>query len=300
MLEGVRVDSSLRLDLEVSSEYDPLLAKVIAWGPDRASAFARLHSALRETVIFGVESNVSFLARLVKDRDVLSGEMDTGLIERELGRLVPTSPSFEALVLYALVQLQRGHIAATIADPWDAVNGWRLGGASHPLSFDVAQRSGPALVVRLSMRNNQAVALMTNGIDVPVSLTSNGDEGLLDVGGESHRAWSYVDGATTWVCVNGETWTLKAETVRRSKAAAASSNDVRSPMPGTVVAMHATSGDVVTNGQALVVVSAMKMEHVLVAPQRGTVDILVREGDAVVVDQIVARLIPVEDTEDDE
>jgi acetyl-CoA/propionyl-CoA carboxylase biotin carboxyl carrier protein len=71
-------------------------------------------------------------------------------------------------------------------------------------------------------------------------------------------------------------------------------------MPGTVVAMHATSGDVVTNGQALVVVSAMKMEHVLVAPQRGTVDILVREGDAVVVDQIVARLIPVEDTEDDE
>jgi acetyl-CoA/propionyl-CoA carboxylase biotin carboxyl carrier protein len=63
-------------------------------------------------------------------------------------------------------------------------------------------------------------------------------------------------------------------------------------MPGTVVSVRASSGHEVRAGDALVVVSAMKMEHVLVAPRDGTVDILVREGDSVVVDEVVARLVP--------
>jgi acetyl-CoA/propionyl-CoA carboxylase, biotin carboxylase, biotin carboxyl carrier protein len=296
-LEGVRVDSSLRDDLVVSSEYDPLLAKIIAWGPDRARAFERLHDALRESVIFGVETNASFLARLVVDRDVLSGHMDTGLIERELSRLVAAAPSFEALVLYAVAQLER---ETDSADPWDSADGWRLGGSHHSLSFDVAQRGGPTLVMTLSKHDELVVASMDGVDEIPVSLMVSDNDCWLDVGAERHRAWFAFDGATTWVCVNGETWAMKEEVVRRSRAAAASSNDIRSPMPGTVLAVRVGQGDVVTSGQALVIVSAMKMEHVLVAPQAGTVDILVREGDAVVVDEIVARLIPVEVVDDDE
>jgi acetyl-CoA/propionyl-CoA carboxylase biotin carboxyl carrier protein len=69
-------------------------------------------------------------------------------------------------------------------------------------------------------------------------------------------------------------------------------------MPGTVVSVRARSGDDVHAGEALVVVSAMKMEHVLVAPRDGTVDILVREGDSVVVDEVVARLAPIDLTND--
>ncbi len=299
VLEGVRIDSSLKNDLAVSSDYDPLLAKVIAWGPDRASAFQRLHDALRASVIFGVETNLSFLGRLVSDVDVLRGDMDTGLIERELTQLVPTAPSFETLVLYALAQLERGRRGTLVVDPWDAANGWRVGGSPHPLTFNVAQRNGPALTVSLTMRVGYAVAVMPNGDDVAVSLTPGDTQRVLEVGAQAHRAWFHFDGATTWVSVHGETWALKEEVVRRRKGAAASSNEIRSPMPGTVVALQATSGDVVTSGQALVVVSAMKMEHVLVAPRPGSVDILVREGDAVVVDQIVARLIPSEVADDD-
>ncbi|MEO9181504.1 MAG: biotin carboxylase N-terminal domain-containing protein, partial [Acidimicrobiales bacterium] len=228
MLEGVRVDSSLKVGLDVSSEYDPLLAKIIAWGPDRARAFQRLHDALRETIVFGVETNVSFLARLVADRDVLRGDMDTELIERELARLVPTSPSFETLVLYALAQLERGHLGRLTVDPWDAADGWRLGGSPHPLSFKVAQRSGPALAVSLWKRDGCVVASIPDGDGVVVNLATNGIESVLDVGGEAHRAWFYFDGMTTWVSVNGETWALKEEVVRRLKGATSSSNDVRS------------------------------------------------------------------------
>ncbi len=293
VLDHVRVDSSLRPDLIVASEYDPLLAKIIAWGPDRSSAFARLRDALRATVIFGVETNVSFLSRLVQHRDVMHGDLDTELIERELGELVPSAPSFAALVLYGLAQLQRSR-ATDGADPWDAPSGWRLGGTAHPLTFHVAQRTGPSIVLRLSNRDDQLVASSDQG-DAAVSLTSLGDEAVVRVGDESYRAWFKFDGATTWVCVDGETWALTEAVARRSTTTASSSAEVRSPMPGTVVATHAVTGDAVEVGQALVVVSAMKMEHVLTASQRGSVDILVREGDAVVVDQIVARLIPLED-----
>ncbi|MGD0693117.1 MAG: biotin/lipoyl-containing protein, partial [Acidimicrobiales bacterium] len=100
------------------------------------------------------------------------------------------------------------------------------------------------------------------------------------------------DGATTWVCVGGETWPLVEVVASHTRGSADFSNDVRSPMPGTVVSVPGQSGHDVRTGQPLVVVSAMKMEHVLVAPRDGTVDILVREGDSVTVDEVVARLLP--------
>jgi len=125
----------------------------------------------------------------------------------------------------------------------------------------------------------------------------DGDK-FLTVNGESRRAWFRIDGSTTWVCVGGETESRVGEDVGvRVRGSAALSNDVRSPMPGTVVSVRVMSGHHVHAGESLVVVSAMKMEHVLLAPRDGTVDILVREGDSVVVDEVVARMEPTESTE---
>ncbi len=70
-----------------------MLAKVVSWGPDRATALARLAEALEDTVIFGVVTNVGFLRRLVTDPDVVAGDLDTGLIERETASLVSSEPS---------------------------------------------------------------------------------------------------------------------------------------------------------------------------------------------------------------
>ena len=290
--DGVRVDSALLDDLEVATDYDPMLAKVVTWGPDRASALARLARALDDTVIFGVVTNVGFLGRLVANADVVAGHLDTGLIERELASLVAKEPSSTALAVLAMSWLSRLTNQGPLTDPWGALRGWRHGGRTHPMTIravfgDVVQ------VVKVSGTLDAATVVTNGGVEIAASLTERDGDAFVTIDGESRRAWSLVDGSTTWVCVDGETWPFVEDDVaNRVAGAGALSDDVRSPMPGTVVNVRARSGHEVRAGEALVVVSAMKMEHVLVAPHDGTVDILVREGDSVVVDEVMARVHP--------
>jgi acetyl-CoA/propionyl-CoA carboxylase biotin carboxyl carrier protein len=291
--DGIRTDSALLEGLEVASDYDPMLAKVVTWGPDRAIALARLRLALEETVILGVETNVGFLGRLVANPDVVAGNLDTGLIEREVASLVTTEPSIEAFALYAMSWLSRLRPKGPITDPWSAIPGWRLGGPDQPLTLRVTSGGDVTAVVNVSGTLDVASVSLNDGAPVAVDLTERDGEKFITLNGESHRARFCIEGSTTWVCVGGETWPFVEEDVAsRARRTAASSNDVRSPMPGTVVSARAFGEHGVRAGDALVVVSAMKMEHVLVAPRDGTVDILVREGDSVVVDEVVARLMP--------
>jgi acetyl-CoA/propionyl-CoA carboxylase biotin carboxyl carrier protein len=291
--DGVRVDSALLDDLEVATDYDPMLAKVVTWGPDRASALARLARALDDTVIFGVVTNVGFLGRLVANADVVAGHLDTGLIEREVASLVAKEPSSTALAVLAMSWLSRLTNQGPLTDPWGALRGWRHGGRTHPMTIravfgDVVQ------VVKVSGTLDAATVVTNGGVEIAASLTERDGDAFITIDGESRRAWSLVDGSTTWVCVDGETWPFVEDDVAsRVAGAGALSDDVRSPMPGTVVNVRARSGHEVRAGEALVVVSAMKMEHVLVAPHDGTVDILVREGDSVVVDEVMARVHPI-------
>jgi len=288
--EGVRVDSALLGGLNVGTDYDPMLAKVVAWGPDRASALTRIERALEDTVIFGVVTNVGFLRRLVAEPDVVIGRLDTGLIERESTSLVSSGPSYAALALYALSWMVRLTPKGNCADPWESLRGWRNGGRIHPLNWRII--TGETLSVVEASGTLDGATVSIDGVRVVARLAERDGDTFLTIDDETHRAWFRIDGATTWVCVGGETWPIVEDVASRIRGAADSSNDVRSPMPGTVVSVPAPSGHDVRKGQPLVVVSAMKMEHVLVAPRDGTVDILVREGDSVNVDEVVARLLP--------
>jgi acetyl-CoA/propionyl-CoA carboxylase biotin carboxyl carrier protein len=263
----------------------------VAWGPDRASALNRLAEALDDTVIFGVVTNVGFLRRLVAHPDVITGDLDTGLIEREATSLVSGDPSDAALVLFALTWLSRLTPTDSDAGPWEALRGWRTGGRARPLGLRVVCGETVKFVEALGSVDEATVTI--GGVTYTAALSGRGDETFITVDGETERAWFRIDGPRTWVSVGGETWPLVEEDVAtRVRDTSAFSNDVRSPMPGTVVSVPAQSGHDVHTGQPLVVVSAMKMEHVLVAPRDGTVDILVREGDSVIVDEVVARLHP--------
>jgi acetyl-CoA/propionyl-CoA carboxylase, biotin carboxylase, biotin carboxyl carrier protein len=291
--EGVRVDSALLEGLDVATDYDPMLAKVVAWGPDRATAFARLHHALEETVVFGVVTNVGFLGRLVASPDVLAGDLDTGLIERDVDTLVAPRPSNDALALFAMTWLQRLTPTGSTNNAWTALTGWRSGGRQSPVTLRVKTGADDTSVVNVSGTLDAAIVNLDGGVDVDVRLTEERGATFVTVDSTTLPAWFRIDGATTWVCVGGETWPLlEIDVASRARGTAAISNDIRSPMPGTVVSVPTDNGSAVHVGQALVVVSAMKMEHVLVAPRDGTVDILVREGDSVVVDEVVARLTP--------
>ena len=295
--EGIRVDSSLLEGLDVATDYDPMLAKVVAWGADRKTALARLRRALDDTVVFGVVTNIGFLGRLIDDEDVVAGELDTELIDRKSASLVATAPSDAAFALYAMSWLSRLTPSTSLIDPWNALSGWRSGGSSRPLTLRVTSGGDVVHVVRASGNSDGAVVTVSGGAEMSVSLVTRDDGEFITLNAETQRAWHRIEGTTTWVCVGGETWPLvEADVVSRARGSSTSSNDVRSPMPGTVVSVRVTSGDEVRAGDALVVVSAMKMEHVLVAPRNGTIDILVREGDSVVVDEVVARLTPSETT----
>jgi acetyl-CoA/propionyl-CoA carboxylase biotin carboxyl carrier protein len=171
--------------------------------------------------------------------------------------------------------------------------GWRSGGRHRPLTLRVVVDGGAVKVVNVSGTCDAARVSFHGGTEIAVALIERDGEEFITLKGESHRARYLIEGSSTWVSVGGETWSLAEEDLAiRPRSVAAASNDVRSPMPGTVVQVRSTSGADVRAGEALVVVSAMKMEHVLVAPRDGTVDILVREGDSVVVDEVVARLAP--------
>jgi len=299
--DGVRVDSSLCQGLDVGPGYDPMLAKVVAWGPDRPTALSRLRSALRETVVLGVVTNVSFLLALTAHPDVVAGRLDTGLIERESEDLVRREPSAAACATYALCRLRDAWPPGPVVDLWDVPSGWRPG-RPRPLSFALAGAGDVPLVVTVTGTPQDARVRIGSGEELAVSIRSTPDGSLVTVTGVARRTWTATDGPTVWVFVDGEAWAFtEVPMARRTAAAGAADRVVRSPMPGTVIQLRAVPGAQVCAGQALVVIEAMKMEHLLTAPHDGTLDLLVRVGDPVGVDEVVARIEPAgADKPDDE
>ena len=309
--EGIRVDSGVADGVDVGTGYDPLLAKVVAFGADRATALARLRHALSETVVLGVGTNVSFLHTLAGHDDVVAGRLDTGLVERLAESLVERPPPAVAYGAYALLRLREMWPGGPIVDPWDIPCGWRPG-RIRPVAFTLADGAGDPLVVTVTGTPERAevgvgveaeigAGVVGVGAEVgtsePVSvqLEPLPDGALVSVEGTTRRVWSVADEATatTWIFVDGDAWAFRELVAsRRSRAAGAADGDVRSPMPGTVIQLHVTTGERVRAGQPLVVIEAMKMEHVLVAGHDGTVDVLIGQGDQVAADEVVARIEP--------
>ena len=282
----MRGASALVEGLTVGTTDDPMLSKVIAWGPDRPSALARLDRALAGHVVLGVGTNTAFLRSLLAHPDVRAGRLDTGLIERELDALVTHEVSEPVHVAFALLRLLG---AAVAPGPWGATGGWRLSGRAETV-WQVAGPGGEPLRVGATGTPADAVVRVADGAPVEASAQVVADGVLLTTGGVTRLVRSAVDGATTWLWLDGTTHAVtELPPTRKGVGDGTHDGDVRSPMPGTVIAVGVASGATVTKGEVVVVVEAMKMEHALTAPFDGVVDQLdVRVGDSVVVDQLLA------------
>ena len=285
-LDHVRVDSALRRGSVIGTEYDPMLAKVVAWGADRADALRRLHQALTSTAILGITTNVGFLARLVSHPAVVAGDLDTDLVERIAPDLEPDP--VPRTVLGAAAQLEKllGLASHLAGDPW-AADGWRMTG--------VAPRTTRWRVAGIEHETTiEGDVIVVDGKEpLPATARLLGP-GRLQVewggGATSTLEWA-VDGDTYWLSEAGDTWSLTAqrETIDRAGPAASTDGRVTSPMPGTILDVYVANGDSVVAGQPLVTVGAMKMEHVVAAAIDGTVgSLLVRAGDSVALDQVLA------------
>ncbi|MEU0881873.1 acetyl/propionyl/methylcrotonyl-CoA carboxylase subunit alpha [Lentzea sp. NPDC005914] len=273
---SVRVDSGLYEGLVVGSDYDPMLAKVIAHGRTREEALRRLDHALGEMVLLGVTTNIPFLRALLRDEDVRSGALDTGLVERKLDSLTSAEIPDE---VYVAAGLERS-IEPRGDDPWDELSGWRLG--------EHAWTTWRINDVDVRVRGDEVVV----GAGEPVKARARREGADLLVG--SRRYAIARDGDVLWLGHDGASWALtEAEfLVGASGGAAASGGPVKSPMPGTVLVVRAQQGDEVTAGQALFVVEAMKMEHTVTAPVDGVLaEVNVQAGQQVKLDQVLALVV---------
>lgn len=277
--DGVRTDSGLSEGTEVGSLYDPMLSKVIAYGPDRATALRKLRAALAETVTLGVQTNAGFLRRLLAHPAVVAGELDTGLVERVVDELVPTDVPEEVYEAAAAVRLDALRPkGGGWTDPFSVPSGWRLGGEPRPVTF--------------SLRVTDPVAYTPRG-----SHTVTEDAVSVTLDGVRHTFHRAAD----WLGRDGDAWHVRDhDPVAASliRAAHSGADSLTAPMPGTVTVVKVAVGDEVTAGQSLLVVEAMKMEHVISAPHAGTVTELdVAPGTTVAMDQVLAVIAPAkEDT----
>jgi 3-methylcrotonyl-CoA carboxylase alpha subunit len=289
--ELARVDTGVRQGDTVTPFYDPMIAKIIAWGEDRAAAVGRLRRALAETAVLGVGTNLEFLARVAAHPEFASGAVDTGFIERHRAALVPPRRSAPDTVLAAaaLSRLLAREDAAKAAasrsgdpfSPWTQADAWRLNGRGHQelifrdgteerlvFARDEAgswllQFDDRAILAAGERRAEGAFSMLLDGVRKQIT--------VLD-----HRA-------ETAVFLDGENWRLTEIDPLAARAGEdPTAGRLTAPMPGRVTQLMVEPGTSVRRGQPLIVIEAMKMEHTVTAPTDGVVEaVRFRPGDLV-------------------
>jgi acetyl-CoA/propionyl-CoA carboxylase biotin carboxyl carrier protein len=266
---GVRVDSGIEQGSEVTAHYDPLLAKVIAHAPDRAAALGRLDRALAELHVVGPTTNAPWLRALLAREEVRAGELDTELIER-LGEAVALPAADASLAGLAVLALLG---SPSTDDPWDALDGWRLGGVQAPVRMRLDGPEGEVSAVAPSA----GVRRVLGGL------------GIEGEGGVAHVVEVFPDGGAVWLVDDGVPSRWAAAVDRAGARSAGGSLDA--PMPGTVIDVRTEAGAAVAEGDTLVVLESMKMELAIQAPADGVVaDVFVATGDRVAQSQPLVAL----------
>ncbi|GHF46879.1 acetyl-CoA/propionyl-CoA carboxylase biotin carboxyl carrier protein [Amycolatopsis bartoniae] len=284
----VRVDSWLQPGTNVTSNYDPMLAKVVAWGPDRASALQRLDRALADTAVLGLTTNIPFLRALLADEDVRNGRLNTELVERRLDELVSAEVPEEFFVAAALDRVLDLLPSGDVVDPWDVPSGWRLGGRG---GVTMRLKAGDAEeLVRVEGLPDNATVVVGEGEPVRVSAVRRGNSLEVRYPGEFRR----YRRAGEWLCREGRAVAVgERPNLLATHGEATEGGPVVSPMPGTVLVVKVAPGERVTAGAPLLVVEAMKMEHTLVAPVDGVVrEVRVQAGQQVALDEVLAVVTP--------
>ncbi|TSA14727.1 MAG: acetyl/propionyl/methylcrotonyl-CoA carboxylase subunit alpha [Betaproteobacteria bacterium] len=276
----VRIDTGVRAGDAITPFYDPMIAKLIVWDSDRPAALSRMRAALEQFQVVGVTTNTEFLARLIACDAFAAADLDTGLIERNRAQLLPEPPlaGDEVLALAALAELlaierrakERAAASGDPCSPWGACDGWRLNQDNHHI-----------LVFRQG-EHEQAVTAHYRGEHFELELPG----GRHSLSG----AWQQDGSLTAWL----EDAVLRANVVRTGSSldiffrgtryrlelrdpslheieTDAHGGNLAAPMPGKVIAVLTKRGAKVDKGTPLIILEAMKMEHTIVAPGKGTV-----------------------------
>ncbi len=299
--EDIRIDSGVAAGDEIPSYYDPMMAKVIAWGPTRLDAMERMQHALDTAYVGGIQTNLPLLRAVVASPTFRQGDLSTDFLRTAVNpaelQPLPPAPILLAAFGVEVLGLQPAH-----RDPWHAAGPWRIGGeAQVELLFDGNQvsmigRREPAAPDRWTVQIAEArhpVGIQRLGPDSMV-LEHDGRrtvfrvQGLIGPGPESRGR----ERSSGFLLTNGGRsyrFHRPIPTFTAPKTAPHQERGLRAPMHGTVVKVFVEPGQVVEAHQPLVALEAMKMEHTIDSLTEGTVTQLlcqigqqVKEGDLLV------------------
>jgi 3-methylcrotonyl-CoA carboxylase alpha subunit len=278
----LRIETGVRQGDVITPFYDPMIAKLVAWGPDRRAALARLSRALGECRVAGLATNLSFLRRLAAHPAMLAAELDTGFASRHAAALIPAPQMAPpAALAAAALEVMAGHHAPTAREdphsPWDRRDGWRLQGAGAvPLALGEGKEihgfslspAGAGWTMR---------PLAGDAAPVVIALHAAPDGGLqVAVDGLAQRATVLRDGEVVHVALSGAEegeWALRVlDPYAPGGGEAAAQDRLAAPIPGRVVQVLVQPGDRVSRGQVLVLLEAMKTEIRIAAPADGVVE----------------------------
>ena len=250
-----RIESGVEEGDAISPFYDPMIAKLVAWGEDRDCAIETLANTLGESEVWPVRTNAGFLFNALLHPDFAAAKLDTGFIARELAELVPDPDPDEAI--------WRGAAAVALAEDED-----------EPASFaGFRLNAAPAARVALGQGGKfRTIELDDEGEVAPVSGFRDDERIVVFLEGQAYAFGRNARGTVGTHSVDGA---------------------IIAPMPGKVTSVEVAAGDAVTKGQRLLTLEAMKMEHTLVAPFDGVVaELNTKAGAQVQVDAVLARIEP--------
>lgn len=276
--EGLRIETGVDKGDTVGPFYDPMIAKLVVHAEDRATALARLERALEATDIVGPTTNLGLLRAVLREPAFREATIDTSWIDRELGRLVSSEGTLEPFELVAAAfvfaatdrERDRATAGAWRTSPWILLDGFRLTGP-------------PARTVRLDVDGRERAVRLEGPLDEPLAFVDEtasgafrfalaGDRLTIEQDGRLRRLRATILGDRVLLAHDGRQVTVRrAAETSRGEDESAGDAPVTAPMPGKIVRLVANPGDLVTRGQPVAVLEAMKMEHRVLAPRDGRV-----------------------------
>jgi acetyl-CoA/propionyl-CoA carboxylase biotin carboxyl carrier protein len=291
--EGIRVDAGLDAGQRIVSDYDPMIAKLIVRADDRSAAIARLDAALAASAVPGIVTNIDFLRTLLGLPEVVAGDLDTSLIDAMSEEQLAHPFDEAAQQIAAAAVLATGGSAGTeltgaIRSGQLTRNGSAASAWERPTPWRASRPDFRPTVTLASAGETDAVEARTGNVTVD-------DDGIwhVELDGIQHTARVFSDAAdrSVWVCGEHGIHVFTRPLADSSLTPGLEGAEVLAPMPGSVVEVKVDTGDRVEQGDPIVVVEAMKMEHVLTAPAAGIVTVATVPGMQVGLDEVLATVV---------
>jgi 3-methylcrotonyl-CoA carboxylase alpha subunit len=269
----VRVDSGVEQGDAVSPHYDPMLAKLIVWDETRERACERMLKALSEFRIVGVGNNTEFLGRLIGCEAFRSGQVDTGLIERERAGLFPEPSAIPdevfaiaAFARLAAEQTNSADLAREPCSPWNVADAWRLNGThQRAMAFRCGEQA-----VEVAIEQGAGAMLKIGSQTASGRMAASGAIHL-SLGQATLDAHAVMQGETLHLFFGGRRHAIQIlDPLLHAGEDQEEAGGLAAPMSGKIIALVAAADSKVEKGAPLLVMEAMKMEHTICAPANGT------------------------------